>query len=99
MAGYPDTAADTLGRSRPDRFARWLDRGVAGVIPPFLVAILWEDYRAAQDLLRNGASLPQIMVKGGWTKVDTVMRYVEKTSIEPIIMIQAFQEPANLLRQ
>ena len=33
---------------------------------------------AAQDLLKNGASLPQIMAKGGWTKVDTVMRYIEK---------------------
>lgn len=33
---------------------------------------------AAQDLVQNGASLPQIMAKGGWTKVDTVMRYIEK---------------------
>ena len=33
---------------------------------------------AAQDLLREGASMPQIMVKGGWTKTDTVMRYVER---------------------
>ena len=33
---------------------------------------------AAQDLLLNGASLPQIMTKGGWTKVDTVIRYVER---------------------
>ncbi len=32
----------------------------------------------AQDLLNVGASLPQIMVKGGWAKTDTVMRYVEK---------------------
>ena len=33
---------------------------------------------AAQDLLLSGATLPQIMAKGGWTKVDTVMRYIEK---------------------
>jgi len=33
---------------------------------------------AAQDLLIKGASLPQIMVKGGWVKTDTVMRYIEK---------------------
>ncbi len=33
---------------------------------------------AAQDLLISGASLSQIMTKGGWTKVDTVIRYVEK---------------------
>jgi len=32
----------------------------------------------AQDLLLQGASLPQIMVKGGWCKTDTVMRYVER---------------------
>ncbi len=32
----------------------------------------------AQDLLIQGASLPQIMVKGGWAKTDTVMRYVER---------------------
>jgi integrase len=33
---------------------------------------------AAQDLLLSGTTLPQIMAKGGWTKVDTVMRYIEK---------------------
>lgn len=33
---------------------------------------------AAQDLLISGASLPQIMVKGGWSKTDTVMRYIDK---------------------
>lgn len=32
----------------------------------------------AQDLLNMGASLPQIMVKGGWAKTDTVMRYVDR---------------------
>lgn len=32
----------------------------------------------AQDLLLQGASLPQIMVKGGWAKTDTVMRYIER---------------------
>jgi len=34
----------------------------------------------AQDLLNSGASLPQIMVKGGWAKTDTVMRYVERVT-------------------
>ena len=33
---------------------------------------------AAQDLLVKGASLPQIMVRGGWAKTDTVIRYVER---------------------
>lgn len=36
---------------------------------------------AAQDLLRIGASLPQIMTKGGWSKTDTVMRYVERSPV------------------
>lgn len=36
---------------------------------------------AAQDLLLSGATLPQIMNKGGWSKADTVMRYVEITGI------------------
>jgi hypothetical protein len=33
----------------------------------------------AQDLLNSGASLPQIMVKGGWAKTDTVLRYGERS--------------------
>ena len=36
---------------------------------------------AAQDLLLSGASLPMIMARGRWSKVDTVMRYVEKIGI------------------
>jgi hypothetical protein len=35
----------------------------------------------AQGLLALGTSLPQIMIKGGWLKTDTVMRYVERTQI------------------
>jgi site-specific recombinase XerD len=33
---------------------------------------------AAQDLLIQGASLPQIMVKGGWSKTETLIRYTER---------------------
>lgn len=33
---------------------------------------------AAQDLVSEGASLPQLMSKGRWGKSDTVMRYVEQ---------------------
>lgn len=33
---------------------------------------------AAQDLLRDGVSLPNIMNRGRWSKSDTVMRYVEQ---------------------
>ncbi len=32
----------------------------------------------AQDLQVQGASVLQIMVKGGWAKTDTVMRYIER---------------------
>ena len=32
---------------------------------------------AAQDLLNSGASMPIIMQRGRWSKIDTVMRYVE----------------------
>jgi site-specific recombinase XerD len=37
---------------------------------------------AAQDLLVSGASIGQIMAKVGWSKVDTVMRYVGVNNIE-----------------
>ena len=37
---------------------------------------------AAQDLLDSGASIGQIMAKVGWSKVDTVMRYVGFNSAE-----------------
>ena len=40
----------------------------------------------AHDLLNSGASLPQIMVKGGWAKTDTVMRYVERLAF-PILNV------------
>jgi len=35
---------------------------------------------AAQDLLREGMSLPNIMHRGRRSKTDTVMRYVEQVS-------------------
>jgi site-specific recombinase XerD len=38
----------------------------------------------AQDLLVGGASIPQIMVRGGWAKTDTVMRYVERVRQMPM---------------
>jgi site-specific recombinase XerD len=36
---------------------------------------------SAQDLLASGASMPMIMSRGRWTKVDTVMRYVENVRL------------------
>jgi site-specific recombinase XerD len=35
---------------------------------------------AAQDLLKSGASMPMIMNKGRWSKIDTVMRYLERAT-------------------
>ncbi len=35
---------------------------------------------AAQDLLKSGASMPMIMNKGRWSKIDTVMRYLEQAN-------------------
>jgi len=34
---------------------------------------------AAQDMLNSGATLTEIMQKGGWMKSDTVMRYIDGT--------------------
>ena len=31
----------------------------------------------AQDMVNSGESMSMIMIKGGWSKTDTVMRYVE----------------------
>jgi integrase len=36
---------------------------------------------AAQDLLLSGATLPIIMNRGRWSKIDTVMRYIASTDI------------------
>ena len=33
----------------------------------------------AQDMLKSGASLPQIIISGGWTKPATAIRYCENT--------------------
>ena len=33
---------------------------------------------ATQDLLALGASMPMIMNRGGWSKTDSVMRYLER---------------------
>jgi integrase len=40
---------------------------------------------SAQDLLIRGASLPQLMVKGGWSKTDTVIRYVGRVRSQAIM--------------
>ena len=35
----------------------------------------------AHDLLKEGKSLPQIMVAGGWKSTDVVMRYIENSNV------------------
>jgi site-specific recombinase XerD len=51
---------------------------------------------AAQDLLDGGASIGQIMAKVGWSKVDTVMRYVGVNNIEAIKLPSALPKNTRL---
>jgi site-specific recombinase XerD len=71
---------DGLCESRISRIYKALARK-AGLSETVVQSISGHSMRVggAQDLLNVGASLPQIMVKGGWAKTDTVMRYVERT--------------------
>jgi integrase len=39
---------------------------------------------AAQDLLKSGETLPQIMRRGGWKSPAIVMRYTEQTDLQPM---------------
>lgn len=68
-----------LGGSRIPRVYKSLARA-AGLTEGAVQGIGGHSMRvgAAQNLLNQGASLPQIMVRGGWSKTDTVMRYVQK---------------------
>lgn len=68
-----------LGASQVIRIFKSLAQK-ADLEPDLVSAISGHSMRvgAAQDLLQQGASLPQIMVKGGWVKTGTVMRYIDK---------------------
>lgn len=70
---------DGLCESRISRIYKALARK-AGLSETLVLRISGHSMRVggAQDLLNIGASLPQIMFKGGWAKTDTVMRYVER---------------------
>ncbi len=70
---------DGLCESRISRIYKELARK-AGLSKSVVQSISGHSMRVgrAQDLLNTGASLPQIMVKGGWAKTDTVMRYIER---------------------
>jgi site-specific recombinase XerD len=71
----------SLCESRISRIYKTLARK-AGLSESIVEAISGHSMRVggAQDLLQHGASLPQIMVKGGWAKTDTVIRYVERVN-------------------
>lgn len=71
--------SEHLGSGQIGRIYKRLARQ-AGLASEIIQRISGHSLRVggAQDLLMQGASLPQIMVKGGWRKTDTVMRYVEK---------------------
>ena len=68
-----------LGSSQVSRIFKALAKKAA-LDPSIVEGISGHSMRvgAAQDLLMKGASLPQIMVKGGWVKTDTLMRYIDK---------------------
>lgn len=70
---------DSLCDSRVGRIYKRLGQ-LAGLSEAVVKSISGHSMRVggAQDLLNMGATLPQIMVKGGWAKTDTVMRYVER---------------------
>jgi site-specific recombinase XerD len=54
---------------------------------------------AAQDLLVSGASIGQIMAKVGWSKVDTVMRYVGVNNIEAMNSPSTLQSECEIYRE
>ena len=68
----------SLGASQINRLYKRLAQK-AGLQERMPQAISGHSFRvgAAQDLLRDGATLPMIMHRGRWTKPDTVMRYLE----------------------
>ena len=77
----------SLCDSRISRIYKSLAR-LAGLSERIVQGISGHSMRVggAQDLLIQGASLPQIMVKGGWAKTGTVMRYVER--VRPVTAVQ-----------
>jgi site-specific recombinase XerD len=91
-----DNVLQTMSESRVNRTLKRLARR-AQLTPTQIRQISGHSTRvgAAQDLLIAGASLPQIMVKGGWSKTDTVIRYIERVnpsllaSVDPRALTQA----------
>jgi AMMECR1 domain-containing protein len=77
-----NAVTNSLGEGQISRIFKRIARSV-GVDSKKIKSISGHSLRvgAAQDMCQSGSSLPQIMVKGGWKKPDTVMRYIEKTII------------------
>jgi len=46
--------------------------------------LFWPIICGAQDLLKSGETLPQIMRRGGWKSPAIVMRYTEQTDLQPM---------------
>ena len=71
----------TLGSGQINRIYKRIARQ-AKLDPELIARISGHSFRvgAAQDLLASGASMPAIMQRGGWSKADTVMRYLEQFS-------------------
>jgi site-specific recombinase XerD len=71
--------SNSLCESRIARIYKTMARR-AGLSEQIIQGISGHSMRVggAQDLLSCGASRPQIMIKGGWGKTDTVMRYVDR---------------------
>lgn len=74
-----ENIGDTLGSGQINRIYKRLARQ-AGLDSDLIARISGHSFRvgAAQDLLASGASMPAIMQRGGWSKADTVMRYLEQ---------------------
>lgn len=84
LRGVPglDKITAQLGEGQISRIYKRLGRN-AGLSAAIVKTISGHSLRVggAQDLLVQGASLPQIMVRGGWLKTDTVIRYVERAQV------------------
>ena len=70
---------DYLCRDQINRIYKRLARS-AQLSPEIVQQISAHSCRvgAARDLLALGASMPMIMNRGGWSKSNTVMRYLER---------------------
>ena len=87
---YRGTIGKSLNAGQINRILKRLARD-AGLQESIVNRISGHSTRVgrAQDLLKIGASLPQMMHAGGWSKPDTVMRYVARirpTAADPRTM-------------